>query len=200
MKSVNSVISYAKKNYITTFVLIILLILLVRYLQQHSIYENYVSMADAKNKNVPVSFTAKNNVQLSNICLVYKVNADVVRNINTYTISSPMVQINLNTPTQITGTSGDAGWAIGVTGSTNKNGNFDYNTTFTFDKQVRLDNAESIGSSEITISQIQNSNNVKIHNITKKDASGKIIGYQTNVVLKMTNVKAGQVFISLKFV
>ncbi len=193
--------SYAKKHYIMTFVMILVIVLIIIYFNKNHVFENYVSQyADAKNRNVTVLFTGTSKI-LGQGCCIYKVgyNSELKTN---YFGSDGNEQYGLTTTSQnISGKSGDYGWVIGIVGSVNGNGTYNYNSTFTFDmKNVVFDNA---------FESILPKNNIIVNNSNKQYVTIKYDKIQTLVnpiirksmiTINASNVPYDQIYISLKFI
>jgi hypothetical protein len=190
--------SYAKKHYIMTFVMILVVILIVIYFNKNQVFENYVSQyADAKNRNVDITFSAKNNVRLTNRVDISQVTGyNSTTNLNTFKGSGQILTPLSTTPTNITGKSGDYGWVVTLLGSDNGNGTYNYNSTFIFDKKkVALDDANDRASvlsthTNIVVNKSQNSQYVNIQNGSSKSF----------VTIKASNNKYNTFLISLKFI
>ncbi len=190
--------SYAKKNYIMTFIMILVIVLIVIYFNKNRVFENYTSeYADAKNRNIDVKFKAISKDSQSYGITLYKVTGISTiegQYINSYAIDTNKISsIPSNSQALIDGKSGDYGWVIGVTSSTK-----DYNIEFYFDKPVELSDAVTITPLPITINK-----NTNKYNYGKNDRGQHITKVNNKTYqLKMNNDSHGayQLFISFKYI
>ncbi len=186
--SVKSYASYAKKHYIMTFVMILVVILIIIYFNKNRVFENYVSQyADVKNRNVTITFMAKNNFEriYGNVCLVRALGQGVSNN-KLYELT--------NTYQEITGKSGNYGWAITIMGVGNADGKtFNFNTQLLFSREIDFNNCKySAGDGSI----IMNKSNHPYVNINYQS----LLNNSNIVNIKASNVPYAEMVICLKFV
>ncbi len=185
--------SYAKKHYIMTFVMILVVILIIIYFNKDRVFENYVSQyVDAKNRNVIVSFNGISQMP-SQSCCIYKVGYNSEFKSNSYAADGNEDYPLTTTSKGIRGKSGDYGWVIGITGSPNNDGTYNYNSSFIFTKRIALGNANDNASGTITVNKSKYTGYVNIMNPTLRD-------HPSRVIVKKSNVPYAQIYISLKFI